>query len=137
MEKKLQCAMLIDEDKATNMFHKMVINRHERFEKVISVLSTKDALLYLEEVDHSDFVKPDVIFLDYGIPLQSIGDFFEKFNALEKNKTSGIKIFFLAPHSDQECKKKGFKNYPIDEFMSDPLTSPGLDTVLDTHFFNF
>ena len=135
MSQKLNCALIVDEDRAANFFNKMVINRHESFDQVVSVQNTEAALSYLESIESREGVNPDAIFIDYAISCSKRSDFFAKFNDLNNSITNGIKIFVMAPHSDQKIIDKIVDKYPIDELITVPLSFPLLNSVLDKHFF--
>lgn len=136
MPHKLNCALLVDEDRATNIFNKMVISRHDSFHQVVSVPNTDAALKYLETIEIIETDKPDAIFLDYAISCTKGSDFFAKFKALNKSITHGIKIFIMASHVDAKTIDTTVTNFPIDELISVPLSFPLLNCVLERHFNN-
>lgn len=135
MPQKLNCALLVDEDRATNIFNKMVISRHDSFSRVVSVQSTEAALRYLQTIDIMEAVKPEVIFIDYTISCSKGSDFFAKFNELNNSITNCIKIFVMAHHTTPKIQNKIVRKYPIDELITAPLSFPLLNNVLDKHFY--
>lgn len=135
MPHKLNCALLVDEDRATNIFNKMVISRHDSFSRVVSVQSTEAAFRYLETIESMETVKPDAIFIEYAISCLKGSDFFEKFNELNNSITKGIKVFIMAPHSDPKIQNKIIRKFHIDELITEPLSFPLLNDILERNFF--
>jgi two-component SAPR family response regulator len=134
MLRKLNCALIVDEDRATNIFNKMVVSRHASFKKVDSVQNTEGAIEYLQSIDGREVIKPDAIFIGYAATGLNGNDFFVQFNQLNRSITKGVKIFIMAPHCDPKILKNSGIKYPIAELIKVPLSFPVLEKVLEKHF---
>ncbi len=75
---KLKRVLLIDDCKATNYIHRLVIEKYGCAEAVVEVNNGREALEYLTtEVDGS-YPKPELVFLDINMPVMNGWQFLEK-----------------------------------------------------------
>lgn len=128
------CVLLIDDDKATNFFNKMVVNRHGGFDEVESVESGYDALDYLKSVNDKTDLKPDLIFLDINMPGMNGWEFLSEFVKLDQSITSDIKVILLSTSSDPADVKRAIKKHPVTDYINKPLSFLLLNEVLSKHF---
>lgn len=134
MKQSVTCVLLVDDDKATSFFNKMVVSRHDSFDKVISVQSGHDALIYLKAVGEELETRPDLIFLDINMPVMNGWEFLSKFEKLDDKITSGIKVILLSTSSNPEDVQKSMQNYEVDVYFNKPLSFPLLTEILENHF---
>lgn len=126
--------LLIDDDKATNFFNTIMIDRHENFAEVRALQSGKIALEYLKEAEQGKEQVPDLIFLDINMPGMNGWEFLTEFQKIDPQFTAQIKIIILSTTSDPDEVKKSFKNYNAKDFISKPLSMPVLTEVYQNHF---
>ncbi|WP_296618730.1 response regulator, partial [Marivirga sp.] len=75
---KLDCVLLIDDDEATNFYHKLILEKENTGVYIQSVKSAKEGLDFLLcKGDYSDYPQPGIIFLDLNMPGMSGWDFLE------------------------------------------------------------
>lgn len=134
MKQSVNCVLLVDDDKATNFFNKMVVNRHGAFSNVVSTQSGFEALLYLKGVQQNQKVKPDLIFLDINMPAMNGWEFLVEFEKIEKPLRDTIKVILLSTSSDPADVKKSIEKHPVDDYINKPLSFPLLNEVLKNHF---
>lgn len=134
MVESIRCVLLIDDDRATNLFNSMVFRKHGRFDHVKSVESGQEALEYLMAVENNGECKPDLIFLNINMPTIDGWEFLSKFNKLQSNITKGIKVILSSISSDPDDVKKSTEFHTVDDFVSKPLSFPLLNEVMDKHF---
>lgn len=77
MAKKLNCVMLIDHDKHSNLIHKNIIDEGDYSNYIIKKDSVMSALTYLLSSAslNGNLPYPDVIFIDENLPGLSGWDF--------------------------------------------------------------
>lgn len=118
--KKYKKLVFIDDDKATNYFHNIIIKNAEICEEAIFFESAQDALVYFEElIEKEEFEMPEYIFLDINMPVMNGWQFiaeFEKFNI--KHPLFIIMLTTSLNRSDQE---KADEMELISEFWNKPL----------------
>ncbi|MFD2561286.1 response regulator [Aquimarina rubra] len=134
MEKSITCALLIDDDKATNFFNERVVTKHNSFDSVNTVQSGKAALEYLANVENQTAIKPDVIFLDINMPAMNGWEFLVEFAKLNKSTTEGIKVILLSTSSNPDDVNESIKNHSVDDFINKPLSLDLLDNIIEKHF---
>jgi len=64
MKNKLNCILLIDDDKATNFINKMIINPFNCLNNVLIKNDAELALEYLKNHNNEGFIVPNLIILD-------------------------------------------------------------------------
>ncbi|RMA58965.1 response regulator [Ulvibacter antarcticus] len=134
MDQKINCVLLIDDDRATNFFNKMVVNRHGRFNTIVTSQSGTEALEYLKGVQKEHNIKPDLIFLDINMPAMNGWEFLTEFEKFDENFILDIKVILLSTSSDPKDVKKSREKHPVDDFINKPLSFPLLNEVLKSHF---
>lgn len=130
----VKCVLLIDDDKATNFFNKMMLGRHGSFGQINTVQSGYVALEYLNQVKNNLTPKPNLIFLDINMPGMNGWEFLVALEKLGKEFTNDIKVILLSTSSDPEDVMKSIDKYRIADFINKPLSSDLLDTVVNNHF---
>ena len=109
MRKKINCILLIDDDKSTNFLHKIIIEETGVSEKVEAVQSGQEALDYLERKKEGVYPKPDLIFLDINMPGMNGWEFLEEYEKLDDNLKGEIMIMMLTtsinPDDEEKAKK--------------------------------
>lgn len=134
MMRLVQCVLLIDDDKATNFFNKMMLNRHGSFKQINTVSGGNEALEYLNEIKTNSTLKPNLIFLDINMPGMNGWEFLMAFERLGKEFTHDIKVILLSTSSDPEDVMKSIDKYRIADFINKPLSIDLLNTVVSNHF---
>jgi CheY-like chemotaxis protein len=67
MNEKFKLLLFIDDDVATNFYHKIIVNSSGVCEKHVFFEKAKDALDYFNSVENNNQI-PDIIFLDINMP---------------------------------------------------------------------
>ena len=134
MKDKINFVLLVDDDRATNFFNAIMINRHDSFEKVHYVQSGYEAIEYLENASRGNTDCPDLIFLDINMPGMNGWDFLTKYDLIKTTLPKPIKIVLLSTSSDPTEVRKAMVDYTVDDFICKPLSRSLLNTVAESHF---
>ena len=136
MRKKINCILLIDDDKSTNFLHKIIIEETGVSEKVEAVQSGQEALDYLERKKEGVYPRPDLIFLDINMPGMNGWEFLEEYEKLDDNIKGEIMIMMLTTSINPDDEEKAKNTKFINGFLNKPLTTEALEKIIDDHFQN-
>ncbi len=127
--KKVNSIMLIDDDAATNFYHKIIIQRLNCSNRIEVFDDATEALQYLENAEEL----PDIIFLDINMPKMNGWEFIEE---IVKNGMNEIlndsTIVVLTTSLNSNDKEKALKYGIISDFRLKPLTKETLLEVMDS-----
>jgi CheY-like chemotaxis protein len=132
--KKLNCIMLIDDNRDDNFFHERVIKKNNAAEVVIAMQSAKEALDYLIFRKENNTPHPDLIFLDINMPGMNGWEFLHEYNRLDKQLQSRAVVIMLttSENPDDHMKAKGIN--VVSDFKTKPLTIEMLEEVIEKYF---
>ena len=136
MRKKINCILLIDDDKSTNFLHKIIIEETGVSEKVEAVQTGQEALDYLERKKEGVYPRPDLIFLDINMPGMNGWEFLKEYEKLDDNLKGEIMIMMLTTSINPDDEEKAKKTKFINGFLNKPLTTEALEKIIDDHFQN-
>jgi CheY-like chemotaxis protein len=134
MKKKLNCILLIDDNKPTNFLHELVIKNRACAEKVVSVESGQEALDFLTKKVDGSYEQPDLIFLDINMPGMNGWEFLEKYKQLNTNQQGKVIVVMLTTSINPDDMEKAKEIENISDFMRKPLTPELLESVLVEYF---
>ncbi|MCC6726726.1 MAG: response regulator [Saprospiraceae bacterium] len=134
MKKKLDCIMLIDDDFATNLFHKLVIEESGFAVNIVVKNSAEEALDYLKKPFNEISPKPNLIFLDINMPRMSGWDFLEHYKELPLEKKAENIIVMLSTSCNPDDLARAERNPCVKDYRSKPLTVLMLEEILDKFF---
>lgn len=126
--------LIIDDDKATNVLTKRVVNRHQAFGEVMVIQNAQSALDYLLSIFESAISLPELIFLDINMPYMNGWEFLNELEKVYQKFAKEIKIILLSTSSIPEEKKFSTKYPMVDDFIKKPLSQLALDELVDKHF---
>jgi len=129
----LECILLVDDDKATNYYHNLVITHSGVDTHVQIATNAQQALDFLKnegEFAHkSTFPKPGLILLDINMPGLSGWDFMSQYEFLPEHQKGKIVVAMLTTSLNPDDEKKALANKEIFQLINKPLTE---DKLLDT-----
>lgn len=134
MKQKLKCIVLIDDEPADNFFHTNTINKLGCTEQTIAFENAQDALNYLGNPADSNYVKPDIIFLDINMPSMDGWEFLEHYRRLDPEYMKKIICVMLTTSINPSDRRKAKRFNEINLFLSKPLRESDLQEILNTYF---
>jgi CheY-like chemotaxis protein len=134
MKKKLNCIMLIDDDFATNLYHKIVIEESECTHHIVVQNSAEEALEYLKNAFSEVNPKPDLIFLDINMPRMNGWDFLEEYKGLPLEKQAENVVVMLSTSSNPDDLNRAKSNPCVKDYRSKPLTVKMLEEIVEQYF---
>lgn len=137
MKKKLNCILLIDDDRATNFLHEMVLSEMSVADEIIAVESGMEALKYLTSIEGGKYPQPDLIFLDINMPAMNGWEFLEEYEKLDKSAKARFVLMMLTTSLNPDDHETA-KTLPlVSGFLSKPLTPKMVQDVLEENFSDF
>ena len=129
-KKIIKNILLVDDDEATNLFNKRVIENSGLAEKVTVALSGIEALSFLRTKFIAAGNEPELILLDAAMPEMDGWKFADEFQKLSERKKMKTKIIMLTG-TPAEIEKIYLKTYPqISGYKIKPLTEEMLLDIM-------
>lgn len=128
---KLNCVLLVDDDMVINYLNEGLLKKYEITDNVKTALNGEEALLYLSK--HSspyDLNYPDLILLDYKMPMMEGDEFLEMFNQINSNQQHKSKIVVLTSFLTEDIKKQ-LLELGVDTYIEKPLSRSKLDRIFE------
>lgn len=128
----LDCILLIDDNEDDNFFHSRLIKKANVTRDVISITNPEIALARL--TDHTDRLKPDLIFLDINMPEMDGWEFLEHYEKLDPGLQNGHIIMMLSTSLNVDDQLRADSNNIVKGFNSKPLTNTMLFEILEKFY---
>ncbi len=131
MKKKMNCILLIDDDKEDNFFHQMVINEMNITERIEVALNGVEALNFLKKENQ---IPPELIFLDINMPKMNGWEFLDAYNKLNAEHKAKVVVVMLTTSINPSDKKRAEQFPDIIGFNCKPLTEEMISEILERYF---
>ncbi len=123
--KKFRKLIFIDDDKATNYFHNIILKQSDICDEAIFFESAEKALDYFEELfSTDDFIMPDYVFLDINMPVMNGWEFIDAFEKF--NRADPIIIIMLTTSLNKNDMERAKDLDLIYQFWNKPLAAEKL-----------
>lgn len=132
--KKVNCIMLIDDNKDDNFFHERVIRRSNAADIVVVRESGEEALHYLLSKNDHPEAHPCLIFLDINMPGMNGWEFIEEYKKLDSELQGKMVVVMLTTSNNPDDRQKASVYNELAGFRTKPLTKEMLDEVLEEYF---
>jgi len=136
--KKVNCILLIDDNSADNVFHKIIITEADICNQIKVTTGGREALDYIkksgEPNQSNEFPKSELIYLDINMPRMNGFEFLEEYHKLDERLKSKIVIIMLSTSLSTEDKTKALGFKEVTEFQNKPLTVETLHETLEKYF---
>ncbi len=130
---KLTSILLIDDDLATNVYNKAIVNQSGVTEHVHVCDSGFKALEYLTTKVDGTYPQPALIFLDVNMPAMDGWEFLEKYHELPEEQRGNIVVFMLTTSLDPNDKQKS-EQLGATGFIRKPLTVEQIKEIVNKSF---
>lgn len=131
---QLNCVLLIDDHLPTNVLHQLAIESTKLVKQVKSFTKANDALLYLLENEHKNYVKPNLIFLDINMPGMNGWEFIEAYKRLPNEKKSDIVLLMLSTSTHPSDLEKAEQEDEVQDYIYKPLNAEIMEAVMEQYF---
>ncbi len=139
--KKINCILLVDDNKADNMFHKIIIEEAGVCEHVKVSVNGEEALSYLkssaEQPQPGSTPKPNIIYLDINMPRMDGFEFLMEYKRLPENIRSKVMIIVLTNSLNPDDKKLMDAVQEVSEFQNKPLTVERVKKTVEKYLKKF
>lgn len=130
---KLDCILLVDDDKATNFLNSFVIQRQEVARELLIAQNGRKALETIKEYYHERAHSPELVFLDINMPVMNGFEFLEAFHSLEPDYRRSVVIVVLTTSSNPKDIER-MQSMGITEFINKPLSKDTLVELINKYF---
>lgn len=138
MNNRVNCIMLVDDNKSDNFFHERVIRKCNAANTIVTKESGQEALDYLKGRTDLKNGNPDLIFLDINMPGMNGWEFLEEYKKLDKNLKNTMVVVMLTTSDNSDDKIQAKTTGVLSDFKTKPLTKEMLEDVLEKfHTDNF
>jgi len=142
MKKKLNCVLLIDDDKGTNFINQMIIKKAGITDHIQTVLNGKEAIDFITnkgkfEKDDDVYPQPMLTLLDINMPVMDGWEFLEVYHQLEDHQKGKIIIVMLTTSLNPDDKKRAQEIEDVSDFKNKPLSLETINNIMETHFPDF
>lgn len=131
--KKLNCALLIDDDSISNFINERLIRKIAAPEQLTIALNGEEALKYILRSHQEKLPHPDLILLDINMPVMDGFEFLKEFKQLNLPDKSSVVIIMLttstSPNDTERLNDSGAAGY-----INKPLTEEKLRLVMEEFF---
>ena len=134
MSNQLHNILLIDDNPATNLVHKKVIQKTIDVNQIHVCSSGDQALEFLRNASHDTLQRPQLVFLDINMPGMSGWDFVKAYKELPDRCKQSVIIMMLTTSINPDDQARADKIDYVSGFLNKPLTSESLEKIIAEHF---
>lgn len=125
--------VLIDDNSADNLYHRLVLEEWMPLLHVTSTSSGAEALEYMADSEEVDQTGYDLLLLDLNMPAMTGWEFLDAFDAQSLSLPSRVILVVLSTTENPDEMARAADDPRVDGFLSKPLVSHRLVTVIGDH----
>lgn len=130
MKKKLNCILLVDDDKFCNFFHERLLKKIDCAESIEIVMDGLMALDFLKSRKN----KPDIIFLDINMPGMDGWEFLTAYEKLPEDEKATIVRVMISSFLNVDDKTKAESYASVSGVNTKYLNTDAVDKILMEYF---
>jgi CheY-like chemotaxis protein len=130
MKQKLNCILLVDDDKDFNFIHERLLKKMNCVESIEVAANGKIGLDFIM----SNKCKPNIIFLDINMPKMNGWEFLEAYNRLAEDEKANVVIVMLTSSLNPDDMAKAETFGCVRSFVAKPLDIESVEKILIQHF---
>lgn len=120
--------MLVDDDKNTNFFNRIMLTKLGVAENIISFQGAEEALEYLRLGNE----RIDLIFLDINMPIMNGWDFLEEYERLDEEAKASILVIMLTASANPEDAIRAEQFKSVIKYINKPLDKRTIQEIMNT-----
>ena len=134
--RKLDCILLVDDDKATNFLNKRLLKKMGVTDCIQIARNGAEGIEYLLKSanDKDGYPWPVFILLDINMPLGNGWEFLEEYEKLSTDINKSTVILMLTTSLRDNDQNRAEKSKIIKGFIKKPLTQAELEGAIEAHF---
>ena len=129
MPRPIHCILLVDDDPDDNFLHEVIINDSGLCEHVRVTENGMQALQYLTDTGHPDYIRPDLILTDINLPGMNGFEFLERYNQLAEHLKSRLTVVILTTSLNPRDTQRAALLPYVGGYYAKPLTAGMLDDM--------
>ncbi len=134
MKRQLNCVLLVDDDRPTNVMHKWVIQKAECAKEITIAKNGQEALDFLTMPKDGTYIEPELILLDINMPLMNGWEFLESYQKSNNIRKDAIIVVMLTTSLNPDDRMRAEQIDSITLFKNKPLSLPVLEEIMETYF---
>ncbi|NKI17730.1 response regulator [Spongiibacter sp. KMU-166] len=132
--KKLKTILLVDDCEATNLIHRLIIEKYGCVEEVVETLNGAEAMAFLKTKRNGAYPQPELVFLDVNMPVMNGWEFLDAYRELPESQLAGVVVVMLTTSTNPDDRTRAQELNEISLFASKPLSIDTIDKVLAQHY---
>ncbi|GAB4013904.1 response regulator [Spirosoma migulaei] len=133
MPRPIHCILLVDDDPDDNFLHQVVIEDSELCDHVRVAETGTEALRYLQETSHTDYIRPDLILTDVNLPGMNGFEFLEQYHRLDDQLKSRLAVLVLTTSLAPRDTQRAATLPHVKGYYTKPLTINMLRAIVDQY----
>ncbi|MFN3402857.1 MAG: response regulator [Cytophagaceae bacterium] len=129
--KKLNCALLVDDDEINNFINESLIKRLNITDNIVKVKNGIDALKFITSYHESEQC-PELILLDLYMPVIDGFEFLSSFRSLQFENKECINLVVLSSSHNPADEKRLKEEFNVSNYFIKPLTDEKLINLLQS-----
>lgn len=133
MRKKLNCILLVDDDKHCNHFHAQLLTKMNCVKKIHIANDGAEALKFLTTLHNWRYPNPEIIFLDLKMGGMDGWLFLKEYEALDEDVKAKV-IIIMTESLDPSDNNKALNSDLVSGYYIKYLNEDHVNEILQKHF---